>query len=86
MLSWPYFSWKGVVSFIPFWTLFEMIYRIRVRTLLSCETCGFDPYLFRINLKKAGGEVEQHWRKKFAARGIPYPEQSTKNNIDREGG
>ena len=31
----------GVVAFLPFWTVFETIYRMKVRTLLGCPHCGF---------------------------------------------
>lgn len=75
LLSWPIFGWKGIVSFIPLWTLFEVLYRGRVRGALLCPHCGFDPYLYMVDVKRARVEVESHWRKKFADKGIPYPEK-----------
>ena len=75
LIGWSWQGWKGIVAFVPFWTLFEIIYRWHVRASLSCSQCGFDPYLFKVDLKLAHQEVEDHWRKKFAEKGIPYPEK-----------
>ena len=74
-LSWPWFGIKGLVSFLPLWTVFEVIYRTRVRRALCCPHCGFDPYLYLIDRGRAKGEVEVYWRKKFEEKGIPYPEK-----------
>jgi hypothetical protein len=71
---WKALGWKGLASFVPLWALFELVYRWRVRALLTCSLCGFDPYLFRVNVQWARRDVEAHWRKKFAEKGIPYPE------------
>ena len=76
LLTWPWLSWKGLVSFIPLWTLFEVAYRWRMRLGLRCSQCGFDPYLFMIDHNWAKKEVESHWRKKFAEKGVPYPEKN----------
>jgi hypothetical protein len=78
VLTWNLFQWKGFVSFIPFWCIFEVIYRTRARATLYCKNCGFDPYLFLINSDLAKKEVEGHWRKKFEEKGIPYPEPKAK--------
>jgi hypothetical protein len=75
LVTWPWFSWKGIVSFLPFWAAFEIFYRGRVRGALGCPHCGFDPYLYLTDVKRARQEVESHWRKKFADAGIPYPEK-----------
>ncbi|MGK5081851.1 hypothetical protein WDW37_01000 [Bdellovibrionota bacterium FG-1] len=75
LLTWYWFSWKGMVSFIPFWIIFEAIYRGRVRVAMRCPHCGFDPYLYLVDVKLARQEVESHWRKKFADKGVPYPEK-----------
>jgi hypothetical protein len=73
--TWPWFGWKGIVSILPFWSVFEFIYRWRMRAALGCPYCGFDPYLFLIDEDWAKREVETHWRKKYSDRGIPYPEK-----------
>lgn len=73
VLTWPLFGWKGLVLFLPLWTVFEMVYRARARAHLHCSQCGFDPYLYLVDVKRARKEVELHWRKKFAEHGVPYP-------------
>lgn len=75
LVTWPLFEWKGIVSFVPFWVIFESFYRIRVRAKVRCNDCGFDPFLHLVDVKKARAEVEEHWRKKFEEKGIPFPEK-----------
>jgi hypothetical protein len=75
LVTWPLFSWKGIVSFVPLWTFFEIWYRTKVRGALSCRQCGFDPYLYLTDADQAKAEVETYWRKKFDEKGIPYPEK-----------
>ncbi|MCM2324349.1 MAG: hypothetical protein NDJ90_13915 [Oligoflexia bacterium] len=72
---WPWISWKGIVSFLPLWIGFELVYRSRVRVALNCPHCGFDPYLYLVDARKAREEIEAHWRKKFAEKGVPFPEK-----------
>ena len=76
LVCWNYFSWKGLISVLPFWTLFEIIYRARVRAALNCPHCGFDAFLYLTDVQRARAEVENHWRKKFAEKGIPFPEKN----------
>ena len=73
--TWNWFAWKGVVSFVPFWAAFEIFHRSRMRGMLACPHCGFDPYLYLIDVKLARQEMEHHWKKKFAEHGIEYPGQ-----------
>ncbi|MBY0471416.1 hypothetical protein K2X30_09635 [bacterium] len=75
LATWDFFSWKGILSFLPFWTLFEIAYRVRSRAMLSCSQCGFDPYLYMTDLDRAKSEVRAHWRKKFEEKGLPNPYQ-----------
>lgn len=75
LATWNWFSFKGLVSFVPLWILFETVFRTRVRAALNCPDCGFDPYLYLVDIKRARDEIENHWRKKFAEKGIPYPEK-----------
>jgi hypothetical protein len=85
VLTWKIFNWKGLVSFIPFWVVFEVIYRSRMRVALVCKKCGFDPYLFLIDSNLAKREVDLHWRKKLEEKGIPYPEPKKKARKDPAG-
>jgi hypothetical protein len=73
LAAWPFFGVKGLVSFIPLWIGFELIYRTRARAALSCRNCGFDPYLFWVDAQRAKAEVQTHWKKKFLEAGIPFP-------------
>lgn len=75
MVTWPWLAGKGWVSVFPLWVGFEAIYRVRARAQLHCDDCGFDPYLYLVDAQRAKTEIEAHWRKKFAERGIPYPEK-----------
>ena len=77
LATWPWFGWKGAVAFVPFWTVFEVFYRTRMRADLSCPQCGFDPYLYLVDIKRAREEIETHWRKKFAEKGVPFPEKES---------
>ena len=74
VLTWRWFSWRGIASFVPLWTVFEVVYRLRMRAALGCDQCGFDPYLFAVDPERARQEIDAHWRRKFAEKGIPYPE------------
>ena len=75
LICWPLFHAKGIVAFVPFWLLFETIYRTRHRAALACHQCGFDPFLYLTDVSHARREIEDHWRKKFTEKGIPYPEK-----------
>lgn len=64
LLTWYWFNWKGVVSFIPFWVIFEAAYRARIRASLACPKCTFDPALHQVDSDRAIREVREHWEKK----------------------
>ncbi len=53
LATWPIFGIKGIVSFLPLWVGFEIIYRAKTRATLVCERCGFDPYLYLVDASKA---------------------------------
>jgi hypothetical protein len=76
LLTWPWFGIKGIVSFVPLWIAFESIYRARTRAAVACSACGFDPFLYMNDIKRARTAVEGHWRRKYAEKGIPYPGDS----------
>lgn len=82
--AWPWFSWKGIIGFLPLWISFELIYRSRVRVALNCPHCGFDPYLYLVDIKRARDEIETHWRKIFAEKGVPFPEKSPSRPLPSE--
>src|SRR5690606_26024778 len=72
-LTWSWFGVKGLVSFFPLWVLFETIYRLRMRALIPCPHCGFDPFLYMRDVSQARAAIEEFWRGKYAAKGVPYP-------------
>lgn len=74
VVGWPVFGVKGLVLFVPFWAIFETVYRLKVRGLLACPHCGFNPYLLLSNEERAKTEVREFWKKKLEAKGIPLPE------------
>lgn len=78
ILMWPLFGWKGMVSFVPLWTVFEVLYRWKVRASVACPSCGFDPVLCLADPEKAKQLVREHFEKKRAARSASEvsPEES----------
>lgn len=75
LATWSWFEWKGIVAFVPFWAVFELVFRSRQRIALKCPHCGFDPYLYLVDIQQAREQIENHWRKKFSEKGIPFPEK-----------
>ncbi|MBC7692776.1 MAG: hypothetical protein H7222_13525 [Methylotenera sp.] len=73
MLSWNWYGPKGMVTFLPLWILFETIYRARMRAALKCNSCGFDPNLYLVDVQKAKAGVEKYWKVKFVEKGISHP-------------
>ncbi len=73
LITWSFFEWKGIVSFVPFWIAFEIFYRAKVRASVACKKCGFDPVLYLVDVDRARSAVESHWKVKFEEKGIPYP-------------
>lgn len=65
---WPYFSFKGFFFSVPVWALFEFYYRARARQSLICPQCGFDPYLYKYDVKLARSRMEQFWSDKKPVR------------------
>ncbi len=63
--GWPIFGWNGLYLIFPFWLSFELFYRLRKRQALICESCGFDPFLYRQDVRKARAALKEHWQKKI---------------------
>jgi len=72
LATWPWLEWKGIVSFLPIWIVFEVVYRIRIRAQMACPHCGFDPFLQMIDAKKSREEVISFWKKKFDEKGMEF--------------
>lgn len=75
LLTYQWFSWKGMVTFVPLWIAFETLYRVKFREALVCPHCGFDPHLYKMDIQKAREEVRAHWERKQAVRTKEEPAQ-----------
>jgi len=64
-VAWPLFGEKGVSLFFVYWAAFEFVYRLRKRQALVCESCGFDPFLYKQDVQKARSALKQHWEKRI---------------------
>jgi hypothetical protein len=60
-LAWPLFGSKGLALFFPYWATFELVYRFRKRQALICQSCGFDPFLYKQDVKRARASLRKHW-------------------------
>lgn len=61
---WNWFSFKGAFLIFPIWGAFEFIYRMKARDSLICPHCGFDPYLYKYDVKLARDRVAQFFANK----------------------
>ena len=78
--TWSIFEWKGIFAFFVFWTIFEIVYRTKVRTQLYCKACGFDPYLHLVDAQRSREELEAFWKKKFEQR-LPTAQDPDENQV-----
>jgi rubredoxin len=61
---WSFFGFKGLFLNIPVWGFFEFFYRARARQSLICPHCGFDPYLYKHDVKLARQKMNRFWEKR----------------------
>ena len=61
LLLWPFVGLKGFFLNLPVWATFEFFYRARARQSLICPHCGFDPYLYKHDVKLARQKMEKFW-------------------------
>ena len=61
LLTYPVFGLKGAVLYLVYWMGFEFFYRLRKRQALVCESCGFDPFLYKQDVTLARKALRQHW-------------------------
>lgn len=74
---WPWAGMKGIFLSLPVWALFEFMYRARARQSLICPHCGFDPYLYKHDVKLARQKVEKFFADKQKARDQAKTQPST---------
>lgn len=79
-VCWPWAGIKGVFLIFPVWAAFEFYYRSRARHTLICPHCGFDPYVYKYDVKLARKKVERF----FADKGTAKTEK--KDGADPVGG
>ncbi len=65
LVGWNWFGWKGLFLFFPLWLGFELVYRLRKRQALICQSCGFDPFLYKQDIRKARAALKEHWQRKI---------------------
>lgn len=61
-LTFPIFGGKGLFLFFVYWMGFELFYRMRKRQALVCESCGFDPFLYKQDVGRARSALRKHWQ------------------------
>jgi hypothetical protein len=54
---------KSVLVYLPLWAACEFVHGVRVRESARCDTCGFDPILYRQDWKAARAQVEERLNK-----------------------
>ena len=64
-LAWPVCGEKGLFLYFFFWLVFEFAYRMRKRQALICESCGFDPFLYKQDVHKARAALKKHWEQRI---------------------
>ena len=62
LLAWPVMGLKGALFYLPVWGAFELVYRMRKRQALICQSCGFDPFLYKQDMQKARESLKRHWQ------------------------
>lgn len=78
MASYPIFGLKGLALYLVFWMVFEFFYRLRKRQALVCESCGFDPFLYKQDVHKARKALRQHWETRITNENL-FPNLKLKN-------
>ena len=65
LLTFPIFGFSGIALYLIYWTGFEFFYRLRKRQALVCESCGFDPFLYKQDVGMARKALRQHWESRI---------------------
>ena len=63
--SWPLFGINSVLFYLIFWGTLEFVHRFKKRDQLVCNTCGFDPFLYKQDTQKARDAVKKFWEAKI---------------------
>jgi hypothetical protein len=65
VLTYPWISLACLSLYPIFWAGFEIFYRLRKRQALVCESCGFDPFLYKQDIKVARQALKRHWESRI---------------------
>lgn len=71
MALYPWAGVRGAVLVLPIWATFEFYYRARARQSVICPHCGFDPYLYKTDVKAARRKVEEFFAEKAKTKAKP---------------
>ncbi|MGZ3649598.1 MAG: hypothetical protein ACXVB9_06485 [Bdellovibrionota bacterium] len=66
LLTFPLFGWNGLLLYLVYWGAFDFFYRLRKRQALVCESCGFDPFLYKQDISLARKALKEHWQSRIA--------------------
>jgi hypothetical protein len=66
----PLLGFKGFSLYFFLWGSFEFFYRLRKRQALVCESCGFDPFLYKRDIQQARKALKQHWQNRIETEGL----------------
>jgi hypothetical protein len=65
LLFFPLVGWNGALLYLPTWAAFEFFYRLRKRQALICQSCGFDPFLYKQDVHRARKALKSHWESRI---------------------
>ena len=65
LLMFPIFGFNGLLLYLVFWSGFDFFYRLRKRQALICQSCGFDPFLYKHDMHLARKALRKHWEKRI---------------------
>jgi hypothetical protein len=57
---WNFFGIKAITTYLVYWAIFEVSYRLRKRSEFVCRNCGFDPFLYKTDVEKTRAQVKNY--------------------------
>ena len=69
LLFWQFFGAKALATYLVYWMVFEVVYRLRKRGEFVCRNCGFDPFLYKSDAAKARIEVKNYLQNRILTEG-----------------
>ena len=84
-LLWNWYGLKTLFIGFPIWGGFEFVYRARARQSLICPNCGFDPYLYKHDVKLARQKIEDFFKNKNQSKLNKLTEMDQPQSNNEEG-